>query len=58
MNMTGVDMAAYAQKLADAIQASRTSSNTIPISVVVDGVTVSRVVEKRLVNQYQIAGGY
>jgi hypothetical protein len=57
-NLTGGDLASYAQTLADAIQASRVQSNTIPISVVVDGVTVSRVVEQRMISQRQIGGGY
>jgi len=58
MNLTGGDLASYAQKLADAIQASRMTNATLPVSIVIDGVTVSRVVEKRLVSQYQMAGGY
>jgi phage-related protein len=57
-NLTGGDLASYAQSLADAIQASRVTNATLPVSVVIDGVTVSRVVEERMISQRQIGGGY
>jgi phage-related protein len=57
-NLVGGDLASYAQKLAYAIQASRVTNATLPVSIVVDGVTVSRVVEQRMISQRQIAGGY
>jgi len=76
LNLTGGDLAAYAQKLGEAIFTAtigRSSAGgpataeevrqaqlnaTLPISVVVDGVTVSRVVEQRMISQRQLAGGY
>ena len=76
LNLTGGDLAAYAQKLGEAIFTAtigRSSAGgpataeevrqaqlnaTLPISVVVDGVTVSRVVEQRMISQRQLVGGY
>ena len=76
LNLPGGDLAAYAQKLGEAIFTAtigRSSAGgpataeevrqaqlnaTLPISVVVDGVTVSRVVEQRMISQRQLAGGY
>jgi hypothetical protein len=71
MNMNAAQMATYGQGLADAIftatygrspaagpaTAAEVLKATLPISVVVDGVTVSRVVEQRMVSQRQIVGG-
>jgi hypothetical protein len=72
MNMNPAQMADYGQKLADAIftatigrspaggpaTAQEMLHATLPISVQVDGVTVSRVVEQRMITQRSIAGGY
>jgi hypothetical protein len=71
MNMNPAQMADYGQKLADAIftatigrspaagpaTAQEMLHATLPISVVIDGVTVSRVVEQRMISQRQLAGG-
>jgi hypothetical protein len=72
MNLTGTDFNKYAQGLAEAIfqgtygrssaggpaTAAEVLKATLPVSVVVDGVTVSRVVEQRMISQRQVAGGY
>jgi len=71
MNMNPAQMADYGQKLADAIftatigrspaggpaTAAEMLKATLPISVIVDGVTVSRVVEQRMITQRQLVGG-
>jgi len=71
MNMSLAEMEAYGQKLAEGIFAGTfgrpsaagpytgsLANITLPVSVQVDGVTVSRVVEQRMISQRQLAGGY
>jgi phage-related protein len=71
MNLSAAGMADFGQKLADAIftatigrsptggpaTAQEMLHATLPISVVVDGVTMSRVTEQRMISQRQLAGG-
>jgi hypothetical protein len=72
MNMNLAQMADYGQKLADAIftatigrspaggpaTAQEMLKATLPISVNIDGVTVARVTEQRMITQRQLAGQY
>jgi phage-related protein len=72
MNMNPAQMADYGQKLADAIftatigrspaggpaTAQEMLKATLPISVNIDGVTVARVTEQRMITQRQLAGQY
>jgi hypothetical protein len=61
MNLSGQSFQDYAQALANATQYAKFGTTgpgkvTVPVSVIVDGATVAKTVETRLIQQRQIAG--
>lgn len=62
-NLTGASLQAYADMLAQAVHQTKFGTTgpanmtaTLPVNMIIDGTTVSRIVEQRMISQRQLAG--